>query len=53
VGRQGWRSRLALVVPDLLIAGLAQQLDALIWTRDADFDSLEKIGVARLYEPPA
>jgi predicted nucleic acid-binding protein len=44
---------LHVAVPDLLIAGLAQELDALIWTLDADFDGLEKIGVARLYEPPA
>ena len=39
-------------VPDLLVAGLAHELDALIWTRDADFDDLEQIAVARLYRPP-
>ena len=40
-------------VPDLMIAGLAYELEALIWTRDADFDALEKLGVAGLYGPPA
>lgn len=36
-------------VTDLLIAGLAHEAGALVWSLDADFDRLEEIGLVRTY----
>jgi len=36
-------------VTDLLIAGLAHEAGALVWSRDADFDRLEELGFVRGY----
>jgi predicted nucleic acid-binding protein len=38
-------------VPDLLIAGLAHEIDALVWSRDDDFEDMESLGLVRLYAP--
>jgi len=40
-------------VTDLLIAGLAHEVGALVWSRDADFDRLEELGFVRIYAAPA
>jgi predicted nucleic acid-binding protein len=37
-------------VTDLLIAGLANDIGALVWSLDADFRRMESLGLARLYE---
>jgi predicted nucleic acid-binding protein len=36
---------------DLLIAGMADEIGALIWSLDSDFTRLESLGYVRLYEP--
>jgi predicted nucleic acid-binding protein len=36
-------------VTDLLIAGLAHEAGALVWSLDADFDRLEAIGLIQMY----
>jgi predicted nucleic acid-binding protein len=38
-------------VTDLIIAGLAHEAGALVWSLDADFDRLEALGFVRGYEP--
>ena len=35
---------------DLVIAALAREVDALVWSLDGDFARLEELGFARLYE---
>ena len=36
-------------VPDLLIAALADELEALVWTLDKDFQAMEELGFVQLY----
>ena len=36
-------------VTDLLIAGLAQEIGALVWSLDDDFDRLERLGLVQQY----
>jgi predicted nucleic acid-binding protein len=38
-------------VTDLLIAALAHDIDALVWTLDKDFMAMETLDIARLYAP--
>jgi predicted nucleic acid-binding protein len=37
---------------DLLIATLATGSGALVWSLDADFERMERIGLVSLYDPP-
>lgn len=36
-------------IPDLLIAGLAYEIGALVWSLDQDFVAMERLGLTRLY----
>ena len=36
-------------VSDLLIAGLAREIDGLVWAIDGDFGAMEKLGFVQLY----
>ncbi|MEO6222475.1 MAG: PIN domain-containing protein [Vicinamibacterales bacterium] len=40
-------------VTDLLIAGLAHDVGALVWSLDADFDRLEALGLVQTYVGPS
>ena len=40
-------------VTDLLIAGLAHEAGALVWSLDADFDRLESLGLVQTYSASA
>jgi predicted nucleic acid-binding protein len=53
---EGWIDRAAdaghrFAVTDLLIATLAADLGALVWSLDADFAHMEELGLARRYVP--
>jgi predicted nucleic acid-binding protein len=39
-------------VTDLLIAALASDIGALVWSLDDDFERLERVGLVQLYDPP-
>ena len=52
---EGWLERASdagchFAVTDLLIAGVAHELGALVWSLDADFAHMEKLGLVRRYE---
>jgi predicted nucleic acid-binding protein len=38
-------------ITDLLIAGLADEINGLVWSLDADFERMESLGMVRLYCP--
>lgn len=53
----GWIERAADVgqyfsLSDLLIASLASDIDALIWSLDDDFVRMERLAFVQLYDPP-
>ena len=43
----------AFSVPDLLIAAVAREIGALVWSLDGDFARMEHAGLIQLYEKPA
>lgn len=53
----GWIERAAdaghyFSLSDLLIASLANDIDALVWSLDDDFVRMERLGLVQLYDPP-
>jgi predicted nucleic acid-binding protein len=38
-------------IPDLMVAALASELEALVWTLDEDFGAMETLGLIRRYDP--
>jgi len=40
-------------VTDLLIAGLAHEITALVWSLDSDFAGMERLGLVQLYDDAA
>jgi predicted nucleic acid-binding protein len=51
---EGWIAPAAdaghrFAVTDLLVAGLAHDIGALVWSLDSDFDRMETLGLVRLY----
>lgn len=54
---EGWVTPAAekghrFAIADLLIAALAEEIQALVWSIDTDFERLEALGLARLYAAP-
>ena len=52
----GWIERAAdagqhFTITDLVIAALAHEIDALVWSIDGDFERMEALGIVRLYAP--
>lgn len=54
---RGWIERAAeagerFAITDLLIASLAADLGALVWSDDDDFARMERLGIVSRYDPP-
>jgi predicted nucleic acid-binding protein len=51
---EGWIAPAAdrghrFAVTDLLVAALAHEVDALVWSLDSDFEQMEELGLAKRY----